>query len=241
MDPMTPNQNEKKEPFFLYLLIAGLFAALIFQFFYFSHKMNNAKQTLEKPSVETQADSPFPYAQRRARNQHTARYSGPAGAPPSFPMANDFFDEDPFTALERIHSRFNNMMNTARTYAPIVMQQMNRDLSSDFIPAVDLEEKDDYYIVRADIPGLEKDKINITAENDVLIIQGIRETQSKNEDDKSGIYTSERSYGSFARTVALPGPVNETGIKADYKDGVLTVQVPKEKSSGASAKRIPVQ
>lgn len=238
MEQITPNHDKKKQPLLLIFLIAGLFAALIFQFFYFSHRLNSEKGISRAAELKTQKDS---YTLVRPQPQRKTRYTGHASTPSSFPVANDFFDEDPFTALDRIHSQLNNMMNTARTYAPIVMQQMNRDLSSDFIPAVDLEEKDDSYIVRADIPGLEKDKINITAENDVLMIQGIRETQTRNNDYKNGVYTSERSYGSFARTVALPGPVNETEIKAEYKDGVLTVQVPKEKSSSASTKRIPVQ
>lgn len=237
MENLNSSQNGNKQLTPLYLLIGGLFAALIFQFFYFSHKVDAAK----KQASTATADEPFSpsgfpsYFSRSRHTKNAANFPG-AGILPD----RDFFAEDPFEALDQIHSRLNNMMATARTYAPIVMQQMNRDLSSDFIPAVDMEETEAAYVVRADIPGLEKDKINITAENGILVIQGTRETQTE-QNDPSGMYTAERHYGSFARTVALPGPVDEAGIKADYKNGVLTVQVPKEKNAPAPSKRIPVQ
>ncbi len=235
METHIPNQNQNNKTNPLYFLIAGLVALLFLQFFFFSSKVKSVQKELKAVSAESESPAGF-----RADN---FRNSSGQPFPNSAAMAhmNHLFDEDPFAALDRIHSRLNNMMNTARTYAPVVMQQMNRDLSSDFIPAVDMEETDKTYIVRADIPGLEKDKINITAENNILIIQGVRENHIQHADDQSGVYTTERSYGSFARTVAMPGPVDESGIKAAYKDGVLTIEVPKEKGQGSNSKQIPVQ
>jgi len=138
-----------------------------------------------------------------------------------------FANEDPWAAFDQMSQRMNGLMQHAFTFGSPLFQNMPQSAGFDFTPAVDLEETKDAYIVKSDLPGLEKDKIDLTVKENVLTIEGVRETTNKTEDQKSGYYAQERSYGSFARSLSLPGPVDESKIVADYKNGVLTITLPK--------------
>ncbi|HTL47556.1 MAG TPA: Hsp20/alpha crystallin family protein [Verrucomicrobiae bacterium] len=111
----------------------------------------------------------------------------------------------------------------------------------DFMPTADMEEKDNLYIVKVDLPGLDKDQINITVRDGLLTIEGVRKSESESKDDKTGFYSQERSYGSFSRSLPLPGPVDDAGIKADYANGVLTIQLPKKPGTEKNATKVSVQ
>ena len=98
----------------------------------------------------------------------------------------------------------------------------------------------DVNIVRSDLPGLEKDKISVTVENNVLTVQGMRQTSSEADDKNRGFYSQERSYGSFSRSFNLPGPVDDSQINADYKNGVLTITLPKI-APAKNAQKVAIQ
>src|SRR5207245_93860 len=93
-------------------------------------------------------------------------------------------------------------------------------------------ERNNQLVVRADLPGLTKDDINVDIDDDRITIRG--ERQSEHEEDEKGFYRSERSYGSFYRSVPLPQGVDAEQAKADFKNGVLeiTMPLPAKKSSG---------
>jgi len=98
-------------------------------------------------------------------------------------------------------------------------------LLSAWNPAVDLYEDKDNVIVKAEVPGLKKEDINISLHNGVLNISGER----KNEEEVEGAEThrSERFVGRFNRTVTLPSEVKGDQVKAQYADGILTITLPK--------------
>lgn len=102
---------------------------------------------------------------------------------------------------------------------------------------IDLEENDDSYVVSADIPGLDRENISVNYDNGYLTIKGVRESSSKNKEGNR-YYFSERSFGSFTRSVRITN-VNSEEIKAKYEDGVLTVNLPKRNQS--SYKRITIE
>ena len=135
--------------------------------------------------------------------------------------------QDPMEAINNMSQRMNSLMQHAFTFGSPLLQNMPQNTGFDFTPAVDLEETKDAYIVKSDLPGLEKDKIDLTVKENVLTIEGMREVTNKTGDPQSGYYAQERSYGSFARSLNLPGPVDEAKIAADYKNGVLTITLPK--------------
>jgi len=96
-------------------------------------------------------------------------------------------------------------------------------------PAVDIVENDKGYEVKAELPGMKKDEIKISFEDDVLSLSGER----KNEKEENGknFHRIERSYGKFERCFHLPKNVKANDIKADYKNGILTVNIPKSEEA----------
>ncbi len=90
-------------------------------------------------------------------------------------------------------------------------------------PAIDLLETDDHFILRADLPGMSEQDVNIELEDNVLLITG--ERKAEHEEKKEGYYRVERSFGSFARSLTLPEGVDSS--KVSFDRGVLEVRIPK--------------
>ena len=91
-------------------------------------------------------------------------------------------------------------------------------------PPVDIEEKDGNYLLKADIPGLNKKDIHVELHDGYLTLKG--ERKSEHEDKKDGFHRVERTYGSFSRSFKVPDGISNKDIKARYHDGVLEVSVP---------------
>jgi len=98
-------------------------------------------------------------------------------------------------------------------------------------PAVDLYEKDDYVMIKAELPGVDKNDINIDLKDRLLTLSGER-THEK-ETNEENYYRRERSYGKFQRTFTLPADVDSDQIKAEFKDGVLQIEIPKPEEKKA--------
>jgi HSP20 family protein len=105
----------------------------------------------------------------------------------------------------------------------------SQQLLSGWLPAVDLYEDKDNLIVVAEVPGMTKEDIHISLQNDVLTLSGERNQQEKMKDAE--IYRAERFLGRFQRTITLPVRINPDQVKATYKDGILTVILPKAEES----------
>lgn len=95
----------------------------------------------------------------------------------------------------------------------------------DWTPAVDVIENNDAYVLKAELPGLNKDDVKITLENNVLTIRG--EKKNEMEKKEGNFHRVERSYGMFERSFTIPGSIKSNDIDAQYKDGVLTLTLPK--------------
>lgn len=96
---------------------------------------------------------------------------------------------------------------------------------SHWAPAVDIAENKDNLMVNVEVPGMKKEDIKVTYQDGILTVKGERK-QQKEEKDKS-FHRVERSYGSFCRSFTLPTAVQGDKIKANYKDGVLSIALPK--------------
>ncbi|MBI4548049.1 MAG: Hsp20/alpha crystallin family protein [Ignavibacteriae bacterium] len=97
--------------------------------------------------------------------------------------------------------------------------------ASTWLPTVDIAEQENDYVVKVDLPGVNKSDVKITVQNDVLTIRG----EKKQEKEKKGenYHRVERSYGSFQRSFTLPSSVMSDKIEASYDNGVLTITLPK--------------
>ncbi|WP_291322116.1 Hsp20/alpha crystallin family protein [Desulfonatronospira sp.] len=112
------------------------------------------------------------------------------------------------------------------------------ELDQQFTPAIEVSEKDNEVVVRAEVPGMKPEDMDIRVENNHLILSG--EKKQEHKDEKENNVHMEFSYGRFYRTIPLRGEVNPENIKAKYKDGVLTVNVPLDAES-TTAKKIAIE
>jgi len=103
-------------------------------------------------------------------------------------------------------------------------------------PALDLREDNDNLVATIELPGLKKEDIEVTVHEGMLSVAGERKQEKQARD--VDVYRSERFYGRFHRTLSLPKPVKAEAIKATYKDGILTVSLPK--TEAAKPKQIEI-
>ena len=98
-----------------------------------------------------------------------------------------------------------------------------------WVPAMDLVESDDHFLLKADLPGLSEDDVAIEFQDGVLTISGSREAERERKEQ--GWYRLERSYGSFSRSLTLPDGVDADKVEAKFDRGVLEVRIPKPEES----------
>ena len=109
-------------------------------------------------------------------------------------------------------------------------------LLSGWIPALDVHEDKDNFVVHAELAGMKREDIDVSLHDGALSISGERKTENKYEEAE--VYRTERFFGKFQRTVTLPASVAADKVKAQYKDGVLTITLPKTEE--AKPKQIDV-
>jgi HSP20 family protein len=114
----------------------------------------------------------------------------------------------------------------------------NGSFGSFWSPAVDIREDKDAYLVEVELPGLTKDDVKITMENNILTIQG--EKENEKEEKRGDYHRSERVYGSFQRSFTLPSSVKNDKIEAQYTNGILTVTLPKVEEAKPKAIEVKV-
>jgi len=141
---------------------------------------------------------------------------------------------DPFRELEEMSDRLNRMFArpATRTNGKETM------IVADWTPTVDISETDGEYQIKAEIPDVKKEDVKVTLEDGVLTIQGERK-QEKEEKGKK-YHRIERSYGSFVRSFSLPDVIDEEKVRAEFKDGVLSLHLPKSEKAKPKAIEVKV-
>lgn len=97
---------------------------------------------------------------------------------------------------------------------------------SDFIPRIDVEDQGTKFVVRAEIPGAKKDEVEVELKKNILTIKGEKKAETTSGDPARS-FLRERTFGAFERSFSLPAGVNGDEAKASFKDGVLTVEIPR--------------
>ncbi len=145
-------------------------------------------------------------------------------------MKNTLKIWEPFQDLVRFDDEFD------RWYDSMVRKFFGQEVRN-WMPAIDIAENNGNIEVRAEIPGVNKEDLKVTIDGDVLSIAGERKQESETKDKK--YHRIERHYGKFRRTINLPYAVETDKVKATYKDGILTITIPKPES--AKTKEIEVE
>lgn len=140
---------------------------------------------------------------------------------------------DPFREFDGIQARLNRM------FGERALRGFEADETSfaDWAPAVDIQETDNEYVVKADLPEVKKEDVKVGFEDGVLTVEGERKMEKEEKNKK--FHKIERGYGKFVRRFALPTEVDGAKVSAEFKEGVLNVHLPK--TANARPKAIEVK
>lgn len=140
---------------------------------------------------------------------------------------------EPFTAMDDVFNRLPALLGRWPRASG------NGGFDQEWIPSVDISETGEEYLIRASLPAVKNEDVKVTVEDSMLTLSGERRQKEEQKDEK--FHKVESFYGSFSRTFALPDAIDESAIRADSKDGVLTVHVPKTKAATKKPTTIKVQ
>jgi HSP20 family protein len=131
---------------------------------------------------------------------------------------------EPFRELATLQNEVNRLFNTAFD-APVPGGNGGSGAARRWMPAMDLVETGDHFVLRADLPGLSEDDVKIEVEDGVLTVSG--ERRSEHEAKGEGYHRVERAFGAFSRSLTLPRGVDADAVEAAFDKGVLEVRIPK--------------
>jgi len=130
---------------------------------------------------------------------------------------------EPFRGLSNLQNQFNRIFNDS------LRNQAEESALTTWAPAVDIYETPNELVVKADLPDVNENDIDVRVENNLLTIRGERKFEKSVSEEN--YLRVERTYGAFSRSFSLPNTVNAEAIGAEYKNGVLTVTLPKREES----------
>jgi HSP20 family protein len=140
---------------------------------------------------------------------------------------------EPFAAMDEMFNRFPNMLERWARMSG------GGEKGMDWLPSVDISETNQEYLIRASLPAVKKEDVNVTVEDGMLTLSGQRRQKEEQKDEK--VHKTESFYGTFSRTFSLPEGTDTSAIRAESKDGVLTIHVPKSKTEAKKPTTIKVQ
>lgn len=127
---------------------------------------------------------------------------------------------EPFREFENLSNRLNRILGME--VRPLTAPD---GTFADWAPAMDVEETDDEYLIKADLPDVKKEDVKVSVEDGILAVEGERRMEKEEKGKK--FHRVERSYGKFVRRLAVPTDVDQDKVTASVKDGVLNVHLPK--------------
>ncbi|MGD8566799.1 MAG: Hsp20/alpha crystallin family protein [Gammaproteobacteria bacterium] len=155
----------------------------------------------------------------------------PSAKLPKLPKGDPFSDDwNPFEEMQRMQNEMNKIFGDMRSQLQVNPNFNDLNGGFTFAPNVDMQDQDDRYVITVDIPGADESNINVKLDGNQLHISATTRKSNKqqNGNNSGNMLRSERFFGQFKRTITLPEPVVPEKMKTDYKDGVLTIVVPKK-------------
>jgi len=182
-------------------------------------------------SIETQRDT-------RGAREHNSASTGLTRGPTFGPI----YSTHPLSLMRRMSEDMDRLFQefgfgrTGLGLSPFAASSAATDRWS---PQVETFRRGDQYVVRADLPGMNKDDVNVEIQGDMLSISG--ERCDEHEDNDDGYYRTERSYGQFYRSIPLPDGVNTEQCDASFKDGVLEITFKAPKTEQDKARKVQIR
>ena len=207
------------------------------------HTQQTTIQTIEKntddntsssnAAVQSNADT-LPLKPQKAPEKQLSRPM--IQQPPRSLFDDDFFNQhsndaqnwNPYEEIQRMQRDMDRMFNN--TFSRF---NGNPDFQHLFAqrfttPEMDVQEDDNQYTVIVDLPGASEENISVNLDDQTLTVKGEQEFEKQDKDAMGNIIFQERRSGSFQRSITLPGPVKQSGMKTEVSNGVLTITIPKE-------------
>ncbi len=142
---------------------------------------------------------------------------------------------EPFGEMD---SLFNRLMPSMLGRWPGRLGTSNGD-TVEWAPSANISETDKEYLIRAELPAVKKEDVKVTVDDGMITIEGERKQQKEDKNEK--LHRVESFYGHYTRSFSLPESVNESAIRCESKDGVLTVHIPKAEITKQQPKQIKVE
>lgn len=141
--------------------------------------------------------------------------------------------------MNALQREFNTLFDNLSGWRsnPIVLE--SEKFFNRFVPSINVRENDESVVVTAELPGLEEKDIHVTHSDSELILEGEKKIEKRDEKDKDHIIES--SYGTFRRVISMPGYIDMAKIDAKFKNGVLTITLPKSDKAKANYKKVEVK
>jgi HSP20 family protein len=162
---------------------------------------------------------------------------GSAGSGTS--LSRGLLAASPFSLMRTFMDDLDRLFDGFRHPGPSGMSVLRSDNDVMWVPPLEVIERDGQLAIRAEVPGLSKDDVNIEIQDGQLVISG--ERKQEHEEQQGDVYRSERAYGSFCRAVLLPEGVKPEEATATFADGVLEITIPAPREAKPSAKRVEIR
>ena len=140
---------------------------------------------------------------------------------------------NPWFEIEDMFNRYDRAVGLPRSGGQEVMA------AGDWSPRVDIVENENEFVIKAEIPEVKKEDVKVSVDNGVLTLKGERKQETEEKGKK--FHRVERYYGSFARSFTLPENVDESKVKATFKDGMLSLQVPKTEKAKPKSIEVKIE
>ena len=149
----------------------------------------------------------------------------------------------PFREMEKkfevMEKRFEDFFRRPFSFLPSWMPMMKMHGMEEFAPSIDILTKGDNVVVKAELPGMKREDIDVILTQDTITISG--EKQKEEKVDKKDYHSIERSYGSFKRSFSLPSEVNTEKAAAKFEHGVLEITIPKTEEAKKKEKKVMIE
>lgn len=158
-------------------------------------------------------------------------------------MKRELIIREPELYFDSIHNELNNFLRDTFLH-PSFSNPLNVKKNSVWRPAVEIKQTENEYKVKVQLPGVNKDDIDVELDNDFMTITAEieEEKEQKEEKEKNAKYhTCEFRYGRYMRTISFDQPIKSSEAEADYKNGVLTIKIPKQPVEQAKSKKIEIR
>jgi len=250
-DVVTESAMSRLTAIILSLLLIMVVGQSVFLFM-FSRDLRRERAGKDVTAIAAAAEGRPSAACREKAEREEGDAAGTAAEPPALRRYGWLDDPDefwqgldrekwnPFSEFQRMRERVNHLFDDSFSRFSQDPTGGKKEVDARvFSPSLDLQEKDDSYVARMDIPGADKPKLSVTMKDRLLTVSGqITEFSERKEGDH--VLRKERRSGNFQRSVTLPGAVVADAMTAHYENGVLTITLPKAKEN-ADSKTIQVQ